>query len=323
MTDLSVIIVNWNAGDVLPDCINSLYLTINVPFEIILVDNNSSDNSVSMLKELFPGVLLISEKENLGFARACNKGFLRSTGKYILFLNPDTVVSDGAISKMTEFLTDHPEVGIVGPKIIEKNGGISFECKRGLPTIYQDFLKMFLIRRMVDRLKFYLGAILPSRKTANTFYEKTEECECLSGSCMLMRRSLFELLNGFDESVSMYLDDNDICKRSNDAGFKNFYVAEAEIIHIGRYSTGKSEDYKMYDVLSIEAHLFYYKKHFGLLKAVLFKFLILLSVPYLLTIDIVCFPYFIMRKRVKEYSLTVKKHLKYLELVFRNRIGFM
>lgn len=321
---VSFIIVNWNAGDVIADCIESVRRTVKLNFEIIVVDNNSSDNSIAMIKDRYPEVILIPQKENLGFSKACNIGASRSTGKYLLFLNPDTVVYEDAVAKMVHFLQVNPSAAIVGPKIVEKDGDVSAICKRKLPTLHQDFLKIFLITRLTDWIKKRLSKQVPLLKRRfDAFYEKTEECEYLSGSCMCMKKDLFESLGGFDESIPMYLDDNDLCKRTIDSGLKNFYIAEAKILHLERHSTKKAENYKAYDILWMQARIFYYKKHFGIAKTALFKLIILLSVPYLLAIDLLCVPYFILFKKMDAHWMTVKKHLKSGMLIFNDRVGLI
>jgi GT2 family glycosyltransferase len=257
----------------------------------------------------------LQEKRNLGFSRANNKGFLKSTGDYILILNPDTIVIDNSIDRMIEFMSDNEEIGILGPKILEKNGNVSLLTKRKFPHIAEEMKNLFLI----NRIKKWIKNVL---KLSNNleYFEKTGECECLSGSCMLFRRNVFKRLNGFDESIPMYLDDNDICYRNSLTGLKNYYFAEAKILHLHQYSTKKANNYKLFDILGMQAHMFYYQKHFGLKKVLLYKIIILLSVPYLLFLDFLSAPAFLFLNRKSELGWVIRKHFKYVEIVFSNKI---
>lgn len=315
MLKLSIIIVNWNASGALEGCLNSIYANVKTPSEVIVVDNNSSDESVRIIRDKFPQVRLLQEESNLGYSRANNKGFAVSSGEYILILNPDTVVMENSIDRMIEFLSDHEEIGILGPKILQTNGNVSWVAKRKLPNIAEDIKDLFLINRIKRTVQHVLK--VPDRAD---YFRKSEECECLSGSCMLFRRNVFERLHGFDESVPMYLDDHDICYRNSLSGLKNFYFAEAEILHLHQYSTKKAKNYKLYDVLAMQAHVFYYRKHFGLKNVLLYKMFILLSIPYLLTLDLMSAPAFLTLNKITELGWIIKKHLKYFEIAFSDKL---
>lgn len=315
MIKLSIIIVNWNAGEVLKDCLESIYNTINVPFEVIVVDNDSSDSSVYTIKKKFAGVILIEEKENVGFSKGNNIGFKHSKGDYILILNPDVVLLENAVDRMVKFLETHSEVGILGPKILDKYKNISSSSKGRLPTPWQDFLSLFLIDKIVHWVMIRLSKVPFLKKILYGYYERTEECERLSGSCLLLKREVFEFLNGFDENLPMYLDDVDLCYRSRKVGKKNFYLADAEIVHIGQYSTKKARDYKAYDIISMQARVLYYRKYFGKINILLYKSIVLISMPYLLILDILSFPHFLFTKRLKEKISVIKKHIRYFEIL--------
>ncbi|MFA5142983.1 MAG: glycosyltransferase family 2 protein [Candidatus Omnitrophota bacterium] len=317
MAELSIIIVNWNSADVLRKCFASAYDTINIPFEIIVIDNNSSDNSVAMIRKEFAQAILIARSSNAGFSKANNDGFKASHGAYILVLNPDTVLLKGAVNRMVDFLKARADIGILGPRILKKDGIPDLTCKRKLPRISREFFTIFLLEKMLNKLK---TAIPYTRKAFYRYYEKSEECESLSGSCMLFKRETFGRLGGFDESVPMYLDDIDICHRSRKMGLINFYLADAEIMHIGKYSTNTAGNNKIYDVLARQAHLFYYRKHSGKVVEFVYRIIIALSVPYLLTLDTVCAPYFIFKGRAGELAWIVRKHLKYLKVAFSKEV---
>jgi hypothetical protein len=317
VVELSVIIVNWNSRDVLRKCLKSVYDTIDVTFEIIIVDNNSSDDSIAMVKKEFPQAILIARSSNIGFSKANNEAFGVSQGAYILILNPDTVLFKSAVNRMVAFLKTRVDIGIVGPRILTEGGIPDLFCKRKLPRISFEFSKIFLVEKMLNKLQ----VIIPyTRRALYRYYEKSEECECLAGSCMLFCRDVFGSMAGFDESVPMYLDDIDICYRARKLGLKNYYLAEAEIVHVGKYSTKTVEYSKMYDVLARQAHFFYYLKHSGRATALCYKILLALSIPYLLTLDVICAPYFILRGRWREIIWTARKHIKYADIIFSDRV---
>ena len=318
-SEISIIIVNWNAQEVLGECLKSIYRTVNASFEIIVVDNHSSDNSVSMIKEGFPEVKLIEEKENIGFAKANNIGFRFSNGKYVMLLNPDTELIDDAVEKMTKILDTHQEIGIVGPKILNKDGAVSKNGKKRLPTIPNDISYLFLIQKSIGFIEQKLSRLPFLKKQFYSYYEKSGECECLSGSCMMFKSAFFKEAGLFDETMPMYLDDIDICYRSLKSGRKNFYLADAKIIHLEQYSTRKSNDYKMFDILSMHSRLLFYKKHFGKKKVISYKMVVLMSIPYLLVLDIITMPYYLFLNKLAEKLQVVRKHLKYIDIVIERR----
>ena len=321
MPKLSIIIVNWNSGDVLRECIRSIYTSTKTDMEIIVVDNNSSDDSVAMIRREFPGVILLEKKENLGFSRGNNIGFSRSHGDFILILNPDTIILDNALDKMTEALEAHATVGILGPRIYDPDGRtIALITKSRLPHLGHDFLFIFLFDRVLRWLNRKLSKYSIYRDIFYAGFRETGYCEFISGACMLFRRETYKKLNGFNETIPMYLDDIDLCCRSIECGFKNLYLAQAEIIHIGRHSTKKSKKEKSLDLLLLQARLFYYRLHFGHAKVFLYKSMIVISIPYLLVLDLATLPIFIFTKRRDRILWTFVKHLKYFKIVFSDKI---
>ncbi len=207
--------------------------------------------------------------------------------------------------------------------VYEKNKKIQILASTSnyLLAMMDDAKKIFLLTKISETIKLLLSKFNAKIKNKiNAYYSRSEECECLQGCCMLFRRDNFEKLNGFDESVPMYLDDIDICYRNRKRGLRNYYLAESEIVHIGQHSTRKSKHYKYYDVLAIESHLFYYKKHFGKKAVRLYKLLLILSVPYLLILDLISLPFFIFKRKLNDRFWVFKKHVKYIEVIVFNHI---
>ena len=231
--ELSVIIVNYNVRHFLEQCLCSVQKAIrNINTEIIVVDNNSIDNSIGYLKSQFPGIRFLVNDTNLGFAKACNQGLQLSLGKYILFLNPDTIVPEKSLEDCISFFESHPDAGGVGVRMIDIQNKFLKESKRGLPTPAASFYKLF-----------GLSAIFPKAKTFSKYYEghlpenENNPVEVLSGACMMIRREVFEKINGFDERFFMYGEDIDLSIRIIQAGYKNYYLGTITVTHLKGGST--------------------------------------------------------------------------------------
>ena len=313
--ELSIIIVNWNSWDVLCDCIKSVYDTVKAGFEIILVDNNSTDDSVYLVRQTFPEVKILQQKQNLGFSKAANIGFSESAGQYVLFLNPDVILKKDAIDGMLALLKARDGVGIVGPRIMRPDGLPDFEYNGKSPSLYYNFLKIFLITKITTFIRYGLYSFTVFRPIIERRYAVSGERQFVEGSCMMIRRQVFAALEGFDERVEMYLDDIDLCYRVRKMSLKNYYLASSEIIHLKQYSTKKTINPKIYDITSMKAEVYYYRKHFGPTKAALYKMFILFSMPYLLILNILSLPYYLLRNRANENFQLFKKHLQYLDIL--------
>jgi len=313
---LSVIVTNWNAGDIIAGCLKSVCDTVNVPFEIIVVDNASTDASVKVVREKFPEAIVIVNDRNTGYSAANNTGFRRASGSYVMFVNPDVVLRPGAAEKMISFLTANPDVGIIGPEILDGKGNPSFDSKGALPSLCREAAGLFLIKKAADLARDKLPLFRPFRKKAEEYYRESGECEFLSGCCMLLESGFCRSLSGFDEGVPMYLDDIDICFRSRKAGRKNYYLAEAAVLHIKQHSTKKTGDYRIYDVLAIKARDFYYRKHFGEGKAFAYRALVALAGCFLLLADALTAPLLLFGASPREKASVVRKHLMYFAVAF-------
>jgi hypothetical protein len=257
MVDLSVSIVNYNNKEYLESCLNSIYSNhLKIDFEVIVVDNGSSDGSVEMTKQVFPSVTLIENSRNEGFVIANNKGVRASQGRYILSLNNDTVILDDVLDTLVEFMDKHPEAGVCGPKVLNNDGTIQHQCKRGFPTVS-------------SLLYYYLGLhkIFPKSKIFGHYlktYLKTDEVnevDSVSGACLMVRREVIKEVGLLDENFIMYGDDLDWCYRIKKAGWKVYYVPHAQIVHYGGRSSRKLP-YKSIKWFYRAAAVFY-KKHYA------------------------------------------------------------
>ena len=252
---LSVIILNYNVRYFLEQCILSVQKALeNIDGEIIVIDNNSSDDSCEMMTQLFPNVRLIENKENLGFPKGNNIGVAQAKGEYICILNPDTVVAQDTFSKILNPKNWQLNTGIIGCKLIDGTGNFLPESKRGVPIPWVSFTKIFGL------YKFF-----PNSKLFNQYYaqylteNQSGKVDILVGAFMVMQRELYIEIGGFDEKCFMYSDDIDLSYMVLQKGKYNYYFHETAVIHYKGESTVRDEKYmKRFQ----EAMQFFYKKHF-------------------------------------------------------------
>ncbi|HEY5772178.1 MAG TPA: glycosyltransferase family 2 protein [Chitinophagaceae bacterium] len=230
---LSVIIVSYNSIAVLENCLFSVQKAMQtIDGEIIIVDNNSKDGIKERLPSKLPGVKFIFNNENLGFAKACNQGSKISSGDNILFLNPDTVLSETCLTDCISFLKTYEDAGAVGVRMLDDKGNFLKESKRGLPSPSASFYKLF-----------GLTAMFPGSKTFGKYYQghlsedENNPVDVLSGAFIMVKREVFEKVNGFDESFFMYGEDIDLSLRITQRGYKNYYLGKISVTHLKGGST--------------------------------------------------------------------------------------
>ena len=239
---LSIIIVNYNSKSLIEQCLVSVDKAITgINAEVIVVDNNSSDGSKEYLSLKFTNVKFIFNDANLGFAKACNQGFKISSGNYVLFLNPDTILSETCLTDCISFLKTHADAGAVGVRMLDEKGKFLKESKRGLPSPSASFYKLF-----------GLTAMFPGSGTIAKYYEghlpenENNPVDVLSGAFMMVKREVFENVNGFDESFFMYGEDIDLTLRIAQQGHKNYYLGKISVIHLKGGSTRYNYKYVQY-----------------------------------------------------------------------------
>ena len=253
-------------------CLVSVYRALeNISAEVFVVDNNSIDGSVEMVEQKFPTVHLIANKQNVGFSTANNQAIRISKGKYVLLLNPDTVVSEDTFSKTITFLNQHPNAGGLGVRMIDGKGNFLPESKRGLPTPSVAFYKIFGLSTLFPRSKragrYHLG-FLPENEI--------NKVDILSGAFMLMRKEALDKVGLLDEAFFMYGEDIDLSYRIQLGGYDNYYFPETKIIHYKGESTKKSS--VNYVFVFYNAMIIFAKKHFSENNANLFSFLISVAI---------------------------------------------
>ncbi len=276
MIDLSVTIVNYNTKDLLKQCIKSIYNTTKeITFEIIVVDNASTDGSVEMLKKEFPDVKVIANKENLFFTRAHNQALRISKGRYLMILNSDTVILDGAFDKIVKFMDEHPECGACGPKLVGPDMKHQWSGEK-FPTLLYAFFDVLLLNTIFPKNP------VKSKRLQRTWNRNTTtEVDTVSGACMLVRKNVIDKVGILDENFLSYWEEIDWCKRIKDNGWKIFFISDAVIIHFWEISMNKHGKEKK-ERIFYNSMLYYYKKHFGSIISFLLKtILILFTKPVL------------------------------------------
>jgi hypothetical protein len=253
---LSIIIVSYNTKDVIRNCLSSIYQNHpELPFEIIVVDNNSLDESQKVLEREFPDVILITNSENVGFARANNQGIEISKGKYILILNPDTVLFPGALDRMLAYMEKNPDIGAITPKIwLDER-----------KTLQSCILHPFTIGNYIF-VHSPLGRVFRHNCVLKKLWKKDIEIwlakdplevDCIAGTCIMVRREVLKNVGLLDENFFMFFEDVDWCLRMKEAGWSLFLLPEAEIMHIAHQSISdrKSE-------IHHNSQAYYLRKHY-------------------------------------------------------------
>ncbi len=266
--DLSIIIVNYNVKHFLEQCLHSVFKAINgIKAEVFVVDNNSVDGSVSLVNEKFKDVILIQNTVNTGFSVANNQAIKLAHGKYVLLLNPDTVVQEDTFVKCLEFMDARFDAGGLGIKMLDGKGNFLPESKRGLPTPAVAFYKIFGLAKLFPNSKKF-GQYHLSFLDKN----KNHQVDVLSGAYMLMRKEALDKVGLLDETFFMYGEDIDLSYRITKGGYKNYYFAGSSIIHYKGESTKKSS--VNYVFVFYKAMAIFAKKHFSQSHAATFNILI-------------------------------------------------
>jgi len=228
--DVSVCIVSWNVWEDLHGCLTSLFGGNNqASIEVIVVDNGSTDATVARLSDEFPQIELIANQENRGFAAACNQAIAASGGRYCFLLNPDTTVPEGGLDELLRFADDHPEAGVIGPKLVYPDGSLQYSCRR-FPTISAAIFR-----------GTFLEPLLPGAKSVRYYlmsdwdHDETRQVDWVSGAALLIRRELIDEIGLLDEGFFWGSEDVDFCLRAHQAGWDVVYTPQPEIIHtVGR-----------------------------------------------------------------------------------------
>jgi len=279
--DISICIVTLNARDYLRDSLRSIECTLaGLRAEVIVVDNHSNDGTVEMLRQDFPWVRLIENEKNEGFARPTNKALRLAGGRYCLLLNPDTVILDNAIQKLVAFLDEHTEIGICGPKALNRDGSLQKACRRGVSRPWAVLSYFTGLSMLFPRSKLFGGYLLNYMDE-----DEVHEVDGVSGSCMLIRREVMDQIGLLDDRYFAYQEDADYCFRAKKAGWKIFYMPEAEITHYG--GLGGSRVYPYRSIYEWHRSYFlYYRKNLAREYFFLFNWLYYLAMVFKLFLSL-------------------------------------
>jgi N-acetylglucosaminyl-diphospho-decaprenol L-rhamnosyltransferase len=277
MIDLSIITVSWNVADLLTACLNSIYAGLgDLQTEVIVIDSDSTDHTITMLRERFPQVRLIERAENIGYTRGNNVGLAAAQGRYLFLLNPDTEIMGDTLTQMVAYLDENPAVGIVGPYTHNSDGSYQ-SSRRRFPTrtlafFESTWLQPFAPKPLLDR--FYVNDAPPDR---------TMDVDWVQGSAFMARRAVYEQIGALDEGYIMYSEEMDWCKRAKDAGWRVVFLAEAHILHHG----GKSSDQVVArrQILFNQSKLRYFRKVYGRFFAQVLRLFLLLNYAMQLGIE--------------------------------------
>jgi len=251
--DLSIIIVNWNTCDLLAQCLQSVYDTANsIDFEIIVVDNASTDGSQAMVRYRFPQIRLIENQENVGFARANNQALITSRGRYFLLLNSDTIVLPGTLEEMVRFADQNSDGGIIGCKLLNRDGSLQ-ESWASFPTIWSELLGCnFRTRRLVEETPLIY------------------EVDWLGGACLLVRPAAINEVGLLDESFFMYSEETDWCFRMRRQGWQVYYLPGVGVIHLGGGSASRASVTQL--IRLYESKIRFFRKHYSARQADLLRY---------------------------------------------------
>lgn len=268
MPQLSVVVVNWNTRDLLRACLRSIFSTVKeVTFECIVIDNASSDGSADMVEKEFPRAILIRSKENLGFTKGYNLGLRQAKGDFLMIVNSDLELLPGSAVRMIDYLKEHPDVGMVGPKLISPDGTVQVNGQR-FPTFIREVLGLTRLYRNRFIREWHDMTLGPLRKDFNV----DAEVDALAGACMTLPRAVVDKVGLLDERFFMYYEDVDWCYRVKQAGYKIWYLGDVGVIHVASQSAIRFGLPKANAVLFHSQYL-YRRKHHGLLQAVVLRLL--------------------------------------------------
>lgn len=270
--DLSIVIVNWNSKDYLQKCLATIFSTIHdIEFEVLVIDNASFDGSDEVVTGNYPKVRYVQSKENIGFAKANNQAFLASTGRNILFLNPDTELEPGAVNALYDQLESLVCAGMVGAKLLNTDRSIQTTCIRTYPTILNQLLDSNALRNYFPRSGLWGMTPLFSGN------EAPGEVDAISGACIMTKRSVFETVGMFSDDYFMYSEDIDLCHKVREAGYGIYYVPAAVVVHHGGGSSSQNSVNTFSSVMMLESRWRFFRKTRSLGYCLLYRLSLFIS----------------------------------------------
>ncbi|XGV98773.1 MAG: glycosyltransferase family 2 protein [Leptolyngbya sp. BL-A-14] len=258
---VSIILVNYNGAEVVLECLRSLVQYLQtISYEIIVVDNASTDESATLISANFPVVHLLQQKENQGFGAGNNAGAKHAKGEFLFFLNTDTLMMSDVLPPLVTLMKEHPDVGIIGTKLLNADGSLQLSIASEI-SIAGEYKTLKQVK--------YSNSPQQQEAIAKRF-DQTQTVDIVIGAAFFMRKVLFEALNGFDETFFMYFEESDLCQRARDRGWKILYTPDVSIIHLGGYSVDKVSDRMRLEYR--RSQLYYYRKHRPVWEQLLLRF---------------------------------------------------
>ena len=287
MTDLSIVIVNWNVCDLLDKCLASLHnadiamANQDSDFsaaEIIVVDSGSADGSVEMMRDKYPAVTLLAQADNVGFTRGNNIGLKQARGNYILLLNPDTEVRPDALTTLIDFMDEQEQVGIVGPRTLNSDGSHQ-STRRRFPTLLTGIFESTWLSSWAP------ASVERHYRMLDTSDSAVTEADWVQGSALLMRREVYQDIGGLDEGFTMYAEELDYCRRAKENGWQVYYHGGAVITHHGGKSSEQVGALKQIHFQT--SKLRYFRKHHGYAHYLILRLVLLLQFGWQLSLEAV------------------------------------
>lgn len=299
--DLSIVIVNWNSAHLLRKCLDSIRAeTHGVDYEIIVIDGGSSDGCEQMLREHHPGVRFIQSGKNLGFARANNAAFKAASGRNVLFLNPDTEVVGPAIRVLNEQLQVLPDAGAVGCKLLNADRSLQMSCVQAIPTLLNQILDFECLRSLWPRSTLW---------GMSPLYDAVDhpmEVEAIIGACIIMKSEVFRQVGMFSEEYFMYAEDMDLADKLRKAGYRNYYVPTATIIHLGGGSAGQARS-DFSTVMSVESMWRFFRKRRSVQQSMVFRGAMFTAALSRLALLALVSPVQVLRQRRSGWTMAFRK----------------
>ncbi|MCA9946337.1 MAG: glycosyltransferase family 2 protein [Anaerolineales bacterium] len=274
--DLSIIIVSWNVRELLQNCLRSVFARKGLILQVVVVDSASTDGSAEMVAENFPQVELVACRENVGFPGGNNLGLERANGRFVLLLNPDTIVHGDALAKMVSYLEQKPKVGVVGPQLLNEDGSVQ-SSRRRFPTLRTAFFESTWLQPYAPQ------AVLDDYYARDIDDEETAVVEWVMGACLMTRQEVVAQVGGLDEAYFMYSEELDYCRRIHEAGWQVVYYPQAKVTHF----SGKSSEQAVTQrhINFNRAKLRYFRKYHGRLAAGLLRLFLLKSYGWQLALE--------------------------------------
>lgn len=274
--DLSIIIVSWNVRELLANCLRSVLAQTGLKLQVIVVDSASSDGSPELVAEQFPQVGLLACQENVGFPRGNNLGLERANGRFILLLNPDTIVHGDALARMVSYLQQYPAVGVLGPQLLNDDGSVQ-SSRRRFPTLGTAVFESTWLQPFAPQ------AVLDHYYARDVGDGETAVVEWVMGACLMTRQEVVAQVGGLDEAYFMYSEELDYCRRIHEAGWQVVYYPEAQVTHL----SGKSSEQAVTQrhINFNRAKLRYFRKYHGRLAAGVLRLFLLVSYGWQLALE--------------------------------------